>query len=90
MNLKLTQIYEKGVKCAGGGQRDDAGGMQCKCEKVDAPDDVSELNMVFVLDGAISCDNITEMAFEEHVSVEGGTTLRRVDVHKVKCRDYGD
>ena len=63
---------------------------QCKCEKVDAPDDVSELNMVFVLDGAISCDNITEMAFEEHVSVEGGTTLRRVDVHKVKCRDYGD
>ena len=63
---------------------------QCKCEKVDAPDDVSELNMVFVLDGAISCDKITEMAFEEHVSVEGGTTLRRVDVHKVKCRDYGD
>ena len=59
---------------------------QCKCEKVDAPDDVSELNMVFVLDGAISCDNITEMA----LSVEGGTTLRRVDVHKVKCRDYGD
>jgi len=63
---------------------------QCKCEKVDAPDDVSERNMIFVLDGSISCDNITEMAFEEHVSVEGGTTLRRIEVHKVKCRDYGN
>ena len=63
---------------------------QCKCEKTDAPDDVSEMNMIFDLDGSISCSNITEMAFEEHVSVEGGTTLRRVEVHKVKCRDYGD
>lgn len=63
---------------------------QCKCEKTDAPDDVTEQNMVFVLEGSVSCENITEMAFEEHVSVEGGTTLRRVEVHKVKCRSYGD
>lgn len=63
---------------------------QCKCEKTDAPYDVSEQNMVFDLEGSVSCENITEMAFEEHVSIEGGTTLRRVEVHKVNCRSYGD
>lgn len=62
---------------------------QCKCEKTDVDAGYDE-NMVFVLDGSIDCENITEMAFEEHVSSEGGTSLRRVEVHKVKCRSYGD
>lgn len=63
---------------------------QCKCLKTDLEEGAFDENMVFVLDGSIDCDNITEMAFEEHVSVEGGTSLRRVEVHKVKCRSYGD
>ena len=50
---------------------------QCKCVTTD-------------IEGSVSCEDITEMAFEEHVSVEGGTTLRTVDVHKVNCRSYGD
>ena len=62
---------------------------QCRCEKTDVESGWDE-NMVFVLDGSVSCENITEMAFEVHESVEGGTTLRRVEEHKVKCRDYGD
>ena len=61
---------------------------QCKCVTTDIEDDGNL--KVFVLEGSVSCEDITEMAFEEHVSVEGGTSLRRVDVHKVKCRDYGD
>lgn len=61
---------------------------KCKCVTTDVQDD--GLLKYFVVDGSISCDDITEMAFEEHVSVEGGTSLHRVDVHKVKCREYGD
>ncbi|MBQ6741544.1 MAG: hypothetical protein IJR04_03030 [Bacteroidales bacterium] len=63
---------------------------RCKCEKTDVEAGALDENMVFTLEGSVGCDNITEMAFEEHVSVEGGMSLRRVDVHKVKCRDYGD
>lgn len=61
---------------------------QCKCVTTDIEDDGNL--KVFVLEGSVSCEDITEMAFEEHVSVEGGTTLRTVDVHKVNCRSYGD
>lgn len=60
---------------------------QCKCVTTDVEDD--GLLKYFVVDGSISCDDITEMAFEEHISVEGGTSLHRVEVHKVSCRDYG-
>lgn len=61
---------------------------QCKCETTDVEDDGTL--KVFVLEGSISCEDITEMAFEKHVSIEGGTTLERYEVHKVKCRSYGD
>lgn len=61
---------------------------QCKCVTTDVEDD--GLLKYFVIDGSISCDDITEMAFEEHVSVEGGTSLHRVEVHKVSCREYGN
>ena len=61
---------------------------QCKCMMTDVEDD--GLLRYFVVDGSIACEDITEMSFEEHVSVEGGTSLRRVEVHKVNCRSYGD
>lgn len=61
---------------------------QCKCETTDIEDDGNL--KVFVVEGSIACEDITEMAFEEHVSVEGGSTLQRVEIHKVKCRSFGD
>lgn len=61
---------------------------QCKCVTTDVEDDGNL--KVFVLEGSIACEDIKEMALEEHVSVEGGTTLTRVEVHKVDCRSYGD
>lgn len=61
---------------------------QCKCVTTDVPDD--GLLKYFVVEGSIACEDITEMAFEEHVSVEGGTSLDTVEVHKVSCRSYGD
>jgi hypothetical protein len=61
---------------------------QCKCVTTDVQDD--GLLKYFVVEGSIACEDITEMAFEEHVSVEGGTSLQRVEVHKVSCRSYGD
>ncbi|MBO4586791.1 MAG: hypothetical protein J5677_03115 [Bacteroidales bacterium] len=60
---------------------------QCKCVTTDIEDDGTL--KIFEVEGSISCDNITEMAFEEHVAAEGGGTLQRVEVHQVKCRDYG-
>lgn len=61
---------------------------QCKCVTTDVQDD--GLLKYFVVEGSISCEDITEMSFEEHISVEGGTSLHRVEVHKVSCRSYGD
>lgn len=61
---------------------------QCKCVTTDVPDD--GLLKYFVVEGSIACEDITEMAFEEHVSTENGTSLHRVEVHKVSCRSYGD
>lgn len=61
---------------------------QCKCVTTDVEDD--GLLKYFVVEGSIACEDITEMAFEEHVATEGGTSLQRVEVHKVSCRSYGD
>ena len=61
---------------------------QCKCVTTDVEDDGTL--KIFEVDGSISCEDITEMAFEEHVAAEGGGSLHHVDVHQVKCRDYGD
>lgn len=63
---------------------------QCKCFKTDNPDDVNESEMIFYLDGSTACEDIKEMAFEEHVATEGVNSLHRVDVHPVNCRDYGE
>ena len=60
----------------------------CKCMTTDVEDDGTL--KVFVIDGSVDCESITEMAFEEHIAAEGGGSLERVDVHKVKCRSYGD
>ncbi|MBR1766920.1 MAG: hypothetical protein IJ745_07815 [Bacteroidales bacterium] len=61
---------------------------QCKCVTTDVPDDGTL--KVLVMDGSISCDDIKEMAFEEHVTSGGGNRLRTVDVHQVECRSYGE
>ena len=61
---------------------------QCKCVTTDVPDDGTL--KIFEVSSSISCESITEMAFEEHVAAEGGGSLQRVDVHTVSCREYGD
>jgi hypothetical protein len=61
---------------------------QCKCEFIDTPDD--GLLKVFEMDSSIDCEDITEMSFEEHVATDEGQSLRRVEVHKVKCREYNE
>ena len=62
---------------------------QCKCVWTDESDDNEQLK-VFVIDGGLDCDDITEMAFEEKYVTDDGISLHHVDVHKVKCRPYGD
>lgn len=57
---------------------------QCKCVTTDVEDD--GLLKYFVVEGSIACEDITEMAFEEHHD----GSLREVEVHKVSCRRYGD
>ena len=43
---------------------------------------------VMVVDHSMSCSDITEMALEEKYVTEDGThSLRRIEVHKVTCRD---
>lgn len=62
---------------------------QCKCVTTDVPDD--GLLKVLVVDGGMKCSDITEMAIEQKVQDENGNyTLRRNEVHKVKCRDYAE
>ena len=59
---------------------------QCKCVPEDGDD--SRLEILFVGSG-VKCEDITETAFEErYVADDGSHSLRRYDVHKVKCRDY--
>lgn len=60
---------------------------QCKCELVEGYEDGTAEN-IFYLDGSVSCSDITEMSFEEHVASEGVNSLVRVRTRKVKCRDY--
>lgn len=62
---------------------------QCKCVKTDLPDDVTETEMIFEVDGSISCDGITEMSYEEP-NPSNPNLLHHVNVHPVKCRDYGN
>jgi hypothetical protein len=63
---------------------------QCKCFKVDNPNDVIETEMIFILDGGTSCEDIHEMSIEQHVATREGQTLERVEVHPVKCREYNE
>lgn len=63
---------------------------QCLCTYADGEDAVNALD-VLVVDGSISCADITEFAIEEHTTTEDGVqTLHHVNVHKVNCRDYGE
>lgn len=63
---------------------------KCMCTYVDAEDAVNALDVLLV-DSSIDCDDISEFAFEEHTTTpDGQQTLQRVNVHKVKCRDYGE
>lgn len=64
---------------------------QCKCSYTESNDDNS-LRFMYV-DYGMKCENITEMS-EEVVSTDNTTTpptrsLRRIEVHKVSCREYG-
>lgn len=62
---------------------------QCKCITTDEPDD--GLLKVLVVDGNMKCSDIVEMAVEVKDRDENGNyTLRRTEVHKVKCRDYAE
>lgn len=62
---------------------------QCKCVTTDVPDD--GLLKVLVVDGSMNCSDIVEMAIEVKDRDENGNyTLRRTEVHKVKCRDYAE
>jgi len=62
---------------------------QCKCVASDGTDD--GLLQLLELDGGLSCEDIQEMAFERHTVTEDGQySLERIDVHPVKCRDYGE
>ncbi|MBO7100928.1 MAG: hypothetical protein J6V98_02780 [Bacteroidales bacterium] len=62
---------------------------QCKCVTTDVPDD--GLLKVLVVDGGMNCSDIVEMAIEVKDRDENGNyTLRRTEVHKVKCRDYAE
>lgn len=62
---------------------------QCKCVATDGSDD--GLLHILVVDRAMSCESINEMAIEQKVVSEDGTqTLIRTDVRQVKCRDYNE
>ena len=62
---------------------------QCKCVTTDVPDN-GLLKIMFV-DNGLKCEDITEMAFEEHIVTEDGHhSLTRTDVHTVSCRDYAE
>lgn len=62
---------------------------QCKCVTTDVPDN-GLLKIMFV-DNGMKCENITEMAFEEHIVTEDGQhSLTRTDIHTVSCRDYAE
>lgn len=57
----------------------------CECT---IEDENYNYNPVMVVDHSMSCSDITEMALEEKYVTEDGThSLRRIEVHKVSCRD---
>ena len=64
---------------------------QCKCVYKDVEEDNS-LRLIYV-DGGLKCESITELAEEEHIIDSTSTpprhSLRRVEIHKVSCREYG-
>ncbi len=64
---------------------------QCKCTYTEMENDNS-LRFMYV-DYGMKCENITEMSEEIHITDSTTTppshSLRRIEVHKVSCRDYG-
>lgn len=64
---------------------------QCKCTYTEVENDNS-LRFMYV-DYGMKCENITEMSEEIHITDSTTTppshSLRRIEVHKVSCRDYG-
>lgn len=64
---------------------------QCKCTYTEMDNDNS-LRFMYV-DYGMKCENITEMSEEIHITDSTTTppshSLRRIEVHKVSCRDYG-
>ncbi len=64
---------------------------QCKCTYTELNGDNS-LRFMYV-DHGMKCENITEMSEEVHVTDSTTTppshSLRRIEVHKVSCREYG-
>lgn len=46
---------------------------------------------VMVIDRAMKCDDIKEMAFEvKYVTEDGAHSLQRTEVHNVSCRELND
>ena len=62
---------------------------QCKCETTDITDD--GLLKIMTVAGSLSCDAISQMGFEvKYVDTASNVqSLRREEVHSVKCIDYG-
>lgn len=65
---------------------------QCKCTYTELENDNS-LRFLYV-DNGMKCENITEMAEEVHITDSTTTppshSLRRIETHKVSCRNYGE
>ena len=57
----------------------------CECTVEDL---VTNYNPLMIVDNGMKCSDITEMAIEEkYVTEDGVHSLRRVEVHKVSCRE---
>ncbi len=61
----------------------------CKCFNDNEGE--NQYLQVMVVDRAMKCEDITEMAFEEKYVTEDGThSLHRIEVHNVTCRELND
>lgn len=61
---------------------------QCKCTATDVQNDLLK---VLTVDKGMKCESVTEMGFEvKEVTTDGVHSLRRTEMHPVKCREYAD
>ena len=63
---------------------------QCKCDATD--EGVTNKLQILTVDNSLKCEDITEMAIEKQIvdSVTGDHALTRMEVYKLKCREYAE